>query len=345
MPRIVAFGTAVPDADVHDVYADWARRQVMGTRQAAVLDRMIERGGIDHRFSVLSQADARLGPDSFYTAYAAPTTAQRMDHYAASAPALAEAAVQKLPSLEGVTHIITASCTGFMAPGLDQVLARQLGLAADVQRLSIGFMGCYAGITLLRTAAQIVRADPAARVLAIAVELCTLHMQETDALEPLLAMGQFADGAAATLVCAEGEGMSLGESLSTTLPGSDDLITWHVGDTGFTMHLSGEVPGRLAQALSDSDLRDRLALSDDTALAVHPGGKSILDAVERALDLDRQALGPSRDILRRFGNMSSATVIFVLEQFARKRPADGLALAFGPGLAMEGLRFGWADDA
>src|SRR5690606_342154 len=189
------------------------------------------------------------------------------------------------------------------------------------------------------------RSDPAARVLVVAVELCTLHLQPTDRLESLLAMAQFADGAAAVLVTGEGSGLALGRGLSLTLEGSHDLITWTIGDTGFAMELSGEVPGRLAEALTQDDIAgaivDDRPASATEAWAVHPGGRSIVDAVERGLDLPPEALATSRAVLREYGNMSSATVLFVLQRLIAERPKTGLALAFGPGLAMEGLRFGW----
>ncbi len=343
-PRITAIATAVPDCDVHQGYTDWAASQLVDDRKRMLFRRMEARGGISHRYSVLSGGDAQIDYGSFYMDGAEPGTAARMQRYAASAPNLAMQAIDGLPSLQGVTHVIVASCTGFMAPGLDQLIARRLGLDASVERISIGFMGCYAGVTLLRTAAHIVRSDPAARVLAVAVELCTLHLQRTDDIERLLAMGQFADGAAAVLVSAEGEGLALGKGLSLALEESDELITWTVGDNGFAMQLSGAVPGRLAEALEDRATQEAiLGNRSPQAWAVHPGGRSVLDAVERGLALPTEALAASRSVLDQFGNMSSATVLFVLERLARERPANGIALAFGPGLAMEGLRFGWTD--
>ena len=336
-PRINAIATAVPDCDVHSHYTDWAANQLVDERKAALFRRMEARGGISHRYSVLSGSDAALDFGSFYMTGAEPGTAARMQRYAEAAPDLAMKAVKGLPDTHGVTHVVVASCTGFMAPGLDQVIARRLGLSANVERVSIGFMGCYAGITLLRTAAHIVRSDPTARVLAVAVELCSLHLQETEDIESLLAMGQFADGAAAVIVSAEGSGIGLGESLSQALEGSDELITWTIGDRGFAMHLSGEVPGRLADALDDPVIRAKITgETPPRAWAVHPGGRSVLDAVQRGLSLPNDALDASRGVLNEFGNMSSATVLFVLKRLKRE---SGIALAFGPGLAMEGLRF------
>jgi predicted naringenin-chalcone synthase len=343
IPRINAIATAVPSCDVHRTYTEWAERQ-LGARELAVYRRMEARGGIAHRFSVLSGTDAALDFGGFYMSGHIPGTGERMRRFAQTAPDLALEAVAALPDIHGVTHLVIASCTGFMAPGLDQIIARRLGLAADVERVSIGFMGCYAGITLLRSAAHIVRSQPHARVLAVAVELCSLHLQESGDIESLLAMGQFADGAAAALVSATGDGLAIGAGLSAALEESSDLITWTVGDTGFAMHLSGAVPGRLAEALDDPRLQaDIIGTAPPAAWAVHPGGRSVLDAVERGLGLPADALDASRAVLNDFGNMSSATVIFVIERLLRQRPETGIALAFGPGLAMEGLRFGWVD--
>ena len=347
-PRINAIATAAPPTECDASYHTWAMRQLEGRREAGLLDRMLQRSGIGSRFTVLSDRDTTESEGSFY-AGEAPSTAVRMAVYAREAPELALEAIAQLGPLEGITHVVVASCTGFTAPGLDQVLARRLGLAATVERVVIGFMGCYAGVTALRTAGHIVRSDPSARVLVVAVELCTLHLQPTDRLERLLAMAQFADGAAAALVTAEGSGLALGESLSLTLEDSHDLITWTIGDTGFAMELSGAVPGRLVEALGRSEVAQAVTdgTSPDTieAWAVHPGGRSIVDAVERGLALAPDRLAASRGVLADYGNMSSATVMFVLQRLMGERPESGLALAFGPGLAMEGLRFGWTGDA
>lgn len=345
VPRIEAISTAVPEADVDSLYRQWAARQIPDRQKQRLFERMSSRSGIARRYSVLGGRDGEEDGMRFYTGNHPPSTAQRMEVFAREAPALALRAIAGLPDAGDITHLVTASCTGFTAPGLDQVVARQLDLDPAVERVNIGFMGCYAGITALRTAGHIVRSQPDARVLVLPTELCTLHMQETEDLESLLAMGQFADGAAAAIVSARGEGLTLGENLSTTFVDSHELITWTIGDAGFVMHLSGAVPARLADAMIDESLRARLgnggAIADTQAWAVHPGGKSILDAVERGLDLARDKLHASREVLRDFGNMSSVTVLFVLQRLMLHRPGSGIAMAFGPGLAMEGFRFGW----
>ncbi len=267
--------------------------------------------------------------------------------YAEAAPALALAAIGKLPAHGAITHLVVASCTGFVAPGVDQIIAARLGLATSVERVLIGFMGCYAAVTALKTARHIVRSEPGARVLVVTVELSTLHLQHDLAIEPLLAMLQFGDGAAAAIVTSEGAGLMLGDPFAATLPDTAGLIEWAIGDTGFAMHLSGEVPGQIAAALAVPAMRKALTGGVDChaidGWAVHAGGRSILDAVENALDLSPTALAESRGVLNDFGNMSSSTLMFVLARLFPAQPTSGVALAFGPGLAAEGLRFGWSN--
>ena len=344
VPRIEAIASACPPTEVDANYRKWAGERLADPREARLFARMAERSGIEHRWSVLGE-DAGLEPGRFYTRGAAPTTAERMAIYAREAPKLALEAIGKLPDLGRITHLVVASCTGFTAPGIDQVIARELGLPGDVERLMIGFMGCYAGATALRTAGQLARAGEDARVLVVAVELSSLHLQPDANLEATLAMAQFSDGAAAAIVSTGGPGLAIGEGLSATLDDSGDLITWTIGDTGFVMGLSGEVPSRLGHALADPGLGGKIlggaGPEEIEAWAVHPGGKSILDAVERSLSLPESALTESREVLRTCGNMSSATILFVLERIMAREPATGVALAFGPGLAMEGFRFGW----
>lgn len=270
-----------------------------------------------------------------------------MQIYADEAPKLALGAVAQLrdvASLAGITHLIVASCTGFVAPGIDQVIAAELGLPGDVERTLVGFMGCYAAVSALRLAYHIVRSEPAARILVITVELSTLHLQEESGIEPLLAMLQFGDGAAAALVTSEPSGFEISRPFAATLEQSSELIRWTIGDSGFAMSLSGEVPGRIGEALRDPAVRETMlgdrSVRDFDAWAIHAGGRSVLDAVEHGLDLAPEALAESRQVLARYGNMSSSTLMFVLaELLANPNRRRGLALAFGPGLAAEGFHF------
>lgn len=346
LPRITSIAHAVPSHDIHAAFVGWAEAQ-LSERERALFDRMAGRSGIAHRWSILPDTQSPIATGGFYADGFMPPTSARMDLYAQAAPELALAAIHKLGSLGDITHIVVASCTGFTAPGIDQILCERLGLPSNVERLLIGFMGCYAGITALKAARTIVRSEAAARVLVVAVELSTLHLQAASELEPLLAMLQFADGAAAAIVEDSGAGFELDRPFAATLPESSGLIRWAIGDTGFAMHLSGEVPRRIGEALADVETAARLTggidLDKIDGWAVHAGGRSILDAVEQGLNLSLEALAASRSVLRDYGNMSSATLLFALARLWDARPKHGVALAFGPGLAAEGLTFGWTD--
>ena len=350
--HINAIGTAVPEHDVHAAFVDFARTMLPDDRARTVFDKMNERSGIEHRFSHFRPGHLEAGEvdaGGFFRRGAFPSTGSRMKLYEARALALAMRAVQTLDlgaELARITHVIVASCTGFSAPGLDLQLTRALGLAPSVCRSVIGFMGCSAAVPALRAADAAVRADPAARVLVVNLELCSLHLQETPDLEKVLSFLLFGDGCAATLVTSDPSGLALGDFRSAVIPDSADFITWQVGDQGFDMHLSGKVPGRIAQVLRDERtrnddgglLRGRPA-GDYAHWAVHTGGRTVLDAVEIGLGLVPEALSHSRGVLRRFGNMSSATVLFVLRQIMGAGPGEGMAMAFGPGMVAETFRF------
>ncbi|HMI19299.1 MAG TPA: type III polyketide synthase [Sphingomonas sp.] len=343
-----AIGTAVPDLDVHQDFIDWATTRLTDRYAQSLFRRMSARSGITHRWSVLPHAKggSPITPGGFYFGNRLPSTAARMQLYAEKAPELALAAIAALAEKEPlgkITHLVVASCTGFVAPGIDQLIARRLGLDPGIERTLVGFMGCYAAVAALRVAYHIARSEPQARVLVVTVELSTLHLVETDEIESMLAMLQFADGAAAAIVSAEEGPIAIDRFFAATLPDSSELIQWTIGDAGFEMHLSGKVPGRIAQALHDPDMRAQIlhdCAADEVAWAVHAGGRSILDSVETALALPPEALDPSRAVLNAYGNMSSATLMFVLDGILDGDDRrNGIALAFGPGLAAEGFGF------
>lgn len=360
--HINAIGTAVPPHQVHDAFVGFVRSSLQNFGHARLFDRMVARSGIERRFSFIEPevlSDGRITDrDRFYGLEDWPTTAQRMIRYERDAPALALQAVRALSpdiAAEGVTHLVLASCTGFVAPGLDQLLVAQAGIDPAVERTVVGFMGCYAAVNALRLAHHIVRSEPESRVLVVNLELCTIHFQRTQDLEKLLSMLLFGDGAAAALVTAQPHGIALADFRAAAIPGSGDAITWRIGDQGFDMHLDGQVPSSIANALraernrnDDRGIFRGLAPADYDLWAVHAGGRTILDAVDRALDLPVAALQPSREVLRRFGNMSSATLMFVLAAMmedwkngtvGRGCGGNGIAMAFGPGLAAETFRF------
>ena len=345
-------GTALPPHDVHAAFVGFARTMLPGDKQRSVFDRMAERSGIGHRYSHFRPApagEAWVDEHGFYRRGAFPSTAQRMAVYAEQSVELACRAVAALDIAgERITHLVVASCTGFTAPGLDQLIAERLGLGGGLERTLIGFMGCYAAVPALRAAHHAVRSDPAARVLVVNLELCSLHLQETGDLATILSFLLFGDGATAALVTADAHGIALRDFRAVTIPDTQGLITWTIGDQGFDMHLSGLVPARIAAALQAERARNddggilHGGRVEDTALwAVHAGGRTVLDAVEVGLDLPGDALDCSREVLHDVGNVSSATIMFVLARMLERRtgPAPGIAMAFGPGMAAETFRF------
>jgi predicted naringenin-chalcone synthase len=340
-----AIGTAVPANEVHGLFTDYVPRLLSDARARRLFGRMAERCGIDRRYSVLARSDrsGQLDDAGLYRDGAFADTGARMRVYEERACDLAfRAAVDLEDDLEGITHLIVVSCTGFAAPGLDLDLIDRLALSPRIERTCIGFMGCYAAINALRFARHVVRSEPDARVLVVCLELCTLHLQETSDLEQVLSFLIFADGAAAALVTAEPRGLALNRSATVLAPEAADQITWRIGRTGFDMKLAGGLPITIAAVLP-RHLPEILAGAPAEAIehwAVHPGGRSVLDAVARALHLEPEKLATSRGVLRRYGNMSSPTVLFVLkEMLASRIRGPGCAIAFGPGLAIESLMF------
>jgi alpha-pyrone synthase len=340
--------TAVPEHDVHDAFVVYAENMLVDPQLRAIFRRTARRAGIARRYSILDPRQgsgqfSRHDAHEFYRPGNFPSTARRMELFEESAPVLMRKAVDRLElnktERSGITHVLVTCCTGLYAPGLDFEIVDHLGLSTDVERTMVGFMGCYAAIGALKLARHIVRSDPKAGVLMVNLELCTLHLQDTQELEQVLSFLLFADGAAASLITASKQGFALDSFKAVMAPETRGLITWKIRDLGFDMLLSGQVPGELGRTLNESGL---MAEHDGIDLwAVHPGGRSILDAVEKGLELPADALAASREVLSSFGNMSSATVMFVLQRIMQQaRPGQlGCAMSFGPGLTAETMRF------
>jgi predicted naringenin-chalcone synthase len=280
-----------------------------------------------------------------------PTTAERMRHYARLAPPLAvsaAAAALRGSGLDGgrVTHLVTVSCTGFMAPGVDHGLITELGLPLTVQRTHVGYMGCHGALNGLRVAAAFAGSDPGARVLLCAVELCTLHYHYGWDPQRMIANALFADGAAAAVgvpdAAAPADAWRAVACGSCLVPGTAEAMRWTVGDHGFEMTLSKRVPGLIATNLRpwlEGWLRGLgFGLDEVGSWAVHPGGPRILSAVEEGLGLPPPALAASRAVLAECGNMSSPTLLFILDRLRRQGgPRPCVALGFGPGLMAEAV--------
>ncbi len=350
--RIVSIGTALPDTRVaQSTLRDlFAAQPGFDRKSQRLVGAAFDAAAIDTRHVVLPQL-AGAAVDGLAVrdgdTLLMPPTGARNDEYRRAAPPLfaaaARAALRDSPyDASSVTHVVTVSCTGMFAPGPDYHLVRDLDLPVTVERYHLGFIGCAAAIPALRLAARIVGDDAAAVVLVVCCELCSLHWQTSSHPDQIVAASVFADGAGAAIVTsADGspDGLDLeGFATHVTDDGEKDMA-WTVGDSGFEMTLTPQVPriiGREITAIAADVLGD---LADIDAWAVHPGGRSILDRVDSALDLDAAALAPSREVLRAHGNMSSATLLFILRDLlADAALADGgrvAALAFGPGLTVE----------
>lgn len=363
--RLISLTTAVPDTVLHqevvrDVFAGQPGRSRLAQRLIAT---SFNESGISTRHTVIDELTTeRQADDPHWFArdqglLHSPGTRERNELYTSAGGPMfvdtARAAIEACPGLgfDEVTHVITVSCTGFFAPGPDYLIARDLGLPAGVQRYHLGFMGCYAAMPALRLAAQLCEADASAVVLVAVVELCTLHVRSSDQPDLIIASSLFADGAAAAVISARtdlgsaesgaGLGLTLDVFDTRITPTGEDDMAWTIGDEGFTMVLSSYVPHIIGEHI-DSAVAPLLAGAgiDAEAVdwwAVHPGGRSIVDRIEDRLQLRPEQVAPSRETLRDFGNMSSVTVLFVLQRVLERAQAGDrvYAMAFGPGLTVE----------
>ncbi len=356
--NVLGLATALPVHGVGQTTAASMSARTLGAdaSRERLLHALYRRSGVGTRHSVLLEdGDGGVPRQSFFRPAAGPgdrgpSTAERMIAYEAHAAPLAERAARGAIGASGleageITHVITVTCTGFRAPGTDVALIKRLGLKPDVGRAQIGFMGCSALFNALGIARAITASDEGARVLVTAVELSSLHFPYAFDSERLVGSALFADGAA-SLVCA-GRGSSravasIDRTASVLFPESEDALTWTIGDHGFEMTLAPSVPRLIAEHVAEW-LRAWLAEAglrphDVRTWAVHPGGPRILSSFARAVGLEEVALEHSQDVLSRCGNMSSATIAFILERLlAHQAPSPAVAVAFGPGMVAEGM--------
>jgi predicted naringenin-chalcone synthase len=363
-PAILALGTALPryglsQADI----GRWIAESFGDRRRMQRLVRMIHsQSGIETRYSCVP---AHLEPPqtSRFAPGAAPensaSTGERMQVYEREAPPLGTAAArqaleqyarQRGQDVEQVaatvTHLLAVSCTGLFAPGLDFALAKELQLPATVRRTLIGFMGCAAAFNGLRVAAEIVRGQPEARVLVVSVELCSLHSQPSDDYDLLVGASIFSDGASAALVGCPAPGDSnyfrLEDFYTAIQPDTQQEMAWNIRDHGFALRLSPRVPEHLGVA-APAALQTVFGGKRPRFWAIHPGGRAIVDKLAEIFQLPEEALLSTREVLRQYGNMSSATILFVLDHLRRQMAVagcaagaqSGVAMAFGPGLVVE----------
>ncbi len=315
-------------------------------RKLSVLYRQTQ---IDQRYSVVSSF-TRDGNFHFNKqAKELFSTADRMKIYEKEAIILAEKSIHDLKidfPVKEITHLITFSCTGMYAPGLDIDLVRHMGLSPNIQRFSVNFMGCYAGLTVLKLADSIVKGDPNAKVLMVGVEICSIHFQKEIDDDFLLSNALFADGAAACIVQAnpvKGKNLKNKSFFCELITEGLSDMAWHIRDFGFEMKLSSYIPKLLNGSMDQLLAKLKKDMGDDKKIdhfAIHPGGRAILDTLATKIDKEKIALKYSYDILRQYGNMSSVTVIFVLKMLLENLDEQNgdesiLSMAFGPGLTME----------
>ena len=371
--EILGLGTALPEHSISQkAMATFAATcivpEMTGSKNATgLIEIMYRRAGVQNRHSVLletSSDDEAIAERFFWNVKDCddhgPGTAERMQRFERESPGLAfraslSAIQESSVAPEEITHLITVSCSGFCAPGFDISLIRDLGLRQSVARTHVGFMGCHAALNALRVAHAFASADPNAMILVCAVELCTLHHQYGWDPQRIVANSLFADGAAAIVGRSGGRPRHVAgsrsaahraipghliDSASFVIPDTDAMMTWRVGDNGFEMSLSPEVPGvitrMLPEVLGQFLGRHGLNKADIQSWAIHPGGPRILAATAEAAGLSEVQMSPSLDVFQTCGNMSSPTVLFILDNL-RKRNSQlpCLMLGFGPGLNVE----------
>lgn len=371
-------GTSLPQFTMSQSEATELAREICARddRETTLLKVLYRRSGVKNRHTVLPHrialqwlaeggGDGRVGAlaadmaglttvgdhavtdVALRSATKGPTTQERMQFFADLAPPLAiesagNALTQSGLKAREITHLVTVSCTGFAAPGVDVALISTLDLAPTVQRVNVGFMGCHGAINGLRVAQGLLAADPRAAVLLCATELCSIHYRFQWDPDRMLGNALFADGSAAIVAThnTQTQPWQLVATGSCLLPDSTDAMSWFVGDHGFEMYLSSRVPEiineHLRPWLSGWLAQQGLTLEEVGSWAVHPGGPRILSAVEEALGLAGEATAVSREVLSEHGNMSSPTVLFILDRLIqRDAPRPVVMLGFGPGLVAE----------
>jgi len=360
MSSITAIGTATPEHRFtqSQIAEFMVKAMQLNQNDSRKLRAIFNASGIDYRYSVLEDYDQEKA-NTFYANSndfePFPSTAKRLNCFRSNALELSFRAVQnmllRIPSfnLKEITHIIIVCCTGMYAPGLDIDLVKRLNLPTTVLRTSINFMGCYAAFNAFKVADAFCSADTTAKVLIVCTELCSLHFQKTATDDNLISNALFGDGAAAVLVEGKTEA-SLRlkpENFCSDLAidGENDMA-WEIGDLGFEMKLSTYVPSIIKSGISKltTTLLDKLSkkVSDIRFFAIHPGGRKILESIEEELGLTKCHNAPAYHVLKNYGNMSSPTILFVLQEIISKlTPQDHgehiLGFAFGPGLTLESM--------
>lgn len=336
--------------DQMDIAAFMQDFYAIGEEDKRRIKLMYEKSGITTRHSAIPDygapaTDRVLLPHNLTDTF--PSVSNRMDVFFEVAPQMSKTAIlnclESNEELNTITHLITVSCTGMAAPGLDLILLEELQLSNSINRTSVNFMGCYAVFHALKIADAICKAEPDSKVLIVSVELCTLHFQKHYSMDNVAANLLFADGAAACIVSGKALHKSVVELTSfysEVMFGGKKDMAWHINETGFLMTLSAFIPqliesgiGKMLQKLLQ---QAHLNTSDIDNWAIHPGGRKIIESIQKELHLNTEQVSASYEVLKNYGNMSSATILFVLQKMMlEKRQGNVFACGFGPGLTLE----------
>jgi predicted naringenin-chalcone synthase len=356
LSKIISIGTAVPSFkhEQHDILQFMQKIYAMNESENRKLRFLYKQSGIDCRYSVVGDYSRNITDWKFYpqseNLEPFPGLEQRMTWYNKYAAPLSVDAIRKCIDdkikSDEITHLITVSCTGMSAPGLDLQIVELMQLPKNIFRTSVNFMGCYAAIHALKLANAICIAEPNAKVIIACTELCTLHFQRAPTMDNIASSLLFSDGSAAALVTSDNnnsKGIHLKNFYSEILSKGKKDMAWELSSTGFLMTLSNYVPDLLEEdfkKFTETALRQNdLTLNDITHWCIHPGGKRILEAVAKSLDINKEQLEQSYNILQQYGNMSSATILFVLEKMMNdldhNKPNIIFSAGFGPGLTLE----------
>lgn len=355
--RIVSIATAVPDyASSQDTILDFMNEAYQDADASRKLKVLFHHSGIKNRHSAIPDFSGSGESILFSKTRELPLVSERMDVYKHKALPLAVKAAGKAfenigTSIHdfGITHLITVTCTGLYAPGIDAELLQELDLPPDIFRTSLNFIGCNAAFPAMKIADSFVKSQTNARVLVVCIELCTIHFQPKGNSDNLLSNTIFGDGAAAIILISEDlaveknlKGFSLTGFCPILLKRGKELMGWNITPLNFEMILDAGIPDFLGDELEQlmTLIAEKLLLTPETIdhWAVHPGGKKILDTIQRKLKMGNDELKRSYDVLRNYGNMSSPTILFVLNEIFNQNPKNGetvLAMGFGPGISVE----------
>ncbi len=356
MSQIKSIGTAVPQFkhQQDEILCFMSRVYAFNEKERRTLKYLYHQSGISSRYSVLSDYSQEPAAWTFYppaeNLEPFPSLEKRMEVFNGEAAGLSAIAIRNCLEnqldLSEITHLITVTCTGLSAPGLDLQLMELLSLPNNIFRTSVNFMGCYAAIHALKLADALCYADPSAKVLIVCTELCTLHFQQKATTDHITSSLLFGDGSAAVLVTGDGDqtgGFPLLGFYGEVMPRGKRDMSWELSSTGFEMTLSGYIPDLIEEdfekLVNHALAKQGITPEEITHWSIHPGGRKILEAIEKSLSLPKEKLDVSYQVLRDYGNMSSPTILFVLKDILKRldkmKEQKIFGAAFGPGLTME----------